>query len=131
MQGTAQNIGSSLGTAIIGSVLIMTLSSGFNAKVTADSQIPENVKQAVAEQANKGIPVLSTDEVENAVQDKGYSAEQTQNIVEIYTSSQLAGLKQAMVLLVFLSILSLFMSRNLPDTKVNKVSDLKLQEQPD
>jgi MFS family permease len=129
MQGTAQNIGSSLGTAIIGSVLIMTLSSGFSAKVTADSQIPDNVKQAVAEQANKGIPVLSTAEVEKAVQGRGYTAEQTQNIVNLYTESQLAGLKQAMVLLIFLSILSLFMSSNLPDTKVQKVSDLKLQEQ--
>jgi MFS family permease len=129
MQGTAQNIGSSLGTAIIGSVLIMTLSSGFSAKVTADSQIPDNVKQAVAEQANKGIPVLSTAEVEKAVQGRGYTAEQTQNIVNLYTESQLAGLKQAMVLLIFLSILSLFMSSNLPDTKVQKVSDLKLQAQ--
>jgi len=96
--------------------------------VSADSQIPDNVKQAVAEQANKGIPVLSTSEVEKAVQDRGYNAEQTQNIVELYTESQLAGLKQAMVRLIFLSILSLFMSRNLPDTKVQKVSDLKLQE---
>ena len=128
MQGTAQNIGSSLGTAIIGSVLIMTLSSGFSAKVSADTQIPDNVKQAVAEQANKGIPILSTSDVQNAVQSKGYSAEETQSIVELYTSSQLAGLKQAMVFLIFLSIFALFMSRNLPDSIVNNASDLKLQE---
>jgi len=66
---------------------------------------------------------------EKAVQGRGYTAEQTQNIVNLYTESQLAGLKQAMVLLIFLSILSLFMSSNLPDTKVQKVSDLKLQAQ--
>jgi MFS family permease len=128
MQGTSQNIGSSLGTAIIGSVLIMTLSSGFNAKVSADAQIPDNVKQAVTAQANKGIPVLSTSEVTSQLESRGYSEEQTQNIVNLYTESQLAGLKQAMVLLIFLSIFSLFMSRNLPDSKVTKVSDLKLQE---
>ena len=131
MQGTAQNIGSSFGTAIIGSVLIMTLSSGFSAKVSADAQIPDNIKQAVAEQANKGIPILSTQQVEDEVKSKGYNEEQTQGIVELYTSSQLAGLKQAMVLLIFLSVMSLFLSRNIPDVKIEKVSDLKLREQSD
>ncbi len=128
MQGTAQNLGSSLGTAIIGSILIMTLSTGFASKISNDPQIPENVKQGVAAQANKGIPVLSTDQVTELVSKQGYSAEQTQQLVGYYTDSQLAGLKQALVFLLLLSLGSLLLSRNLPDKKIEKLSDLKLKE---
>jgi len=128
MQGTAQNLGSSLGTAIIGSILIMTLSTGFASKISNDPQIPEGVKQGVAAQANKGIPVLSTDQVTELVSKQGYSAEQTQQLVGYYTDSQLAGLKQALVFLLLLSLGSLLLSRNLPDKKIEKLSDLKLKE---
>ena len=128
MQGTAQNLGSSLGTAIIGSILIMTLSSGFSAKISADPQIPESIKQAVSAQANKGIPVLSTADVNNLANEEGYSAAQTAQLVSYYTESQLEGLKQAMVFLLMLTVGSLLLSRNLPDSKVQKLSDLKLKD---
>ena len=127
MQGTAQNLGSSLGTAIIGSILIMTLSSGFSAKISADPQIPESIKQAVSAQANKGIPVLSTADVNNLANEEGYSAAETAQLVNYYTESQLEGLKQAMVFLLMLTVGSLLLSRNLPDSKVEKLSDLKLK----
>jgi MFS family permease len=127
MQGTAQNLGSSFGTAIIGSILIMTLSTGFSNKISDDSQVPESVKQAVDVQANKGIPVLSTADVTQLANQEGLTTTQTAQLVSYYTESQLEGLRQAMVFLLFLTIVSLLLSRNLPDSKVEKLSDMKIK----
>ncbi|MSR68704.1 MFS transporter [Candidatus Saccharibacteria bacterium] len=128
IQGTALNLGSSLGTAIIGSILIMTLSTGFSAKISADPQVPESVKQAVSAQANKGIPILSTADVTQIANQEGFSQAQTAQLLSFYTDSQLAGLRQAMVFLLLLTIVSLLLSRNLPDNKPQKQSGLKLKD---
>jgi len=115
IQGTAQNIGSSLGTAVIGSILIITLSSGFSASVNSIDQIPGDIKQAISDQAKKGIPVLSSQEVKSEAMNSGYSENQVEEITTLYTTSQLDGLKKSMVFLIFLSILALFMSRHIPN----------------
>ena len=125
MQGTAQNLGSSLGTAIIGTILIMTLSSGFAQKVTSNPNIPSNVQAAVAEQAKKGIPVLSGAQVDEELAKQGYTESQASVIVNDYTTSQLEGLKQALAFLLLIAIASVFLSKNLPNNKITKITDLQ------
>jgi hypothetical protein len=105
----------------------MTLSTGFSNKISDDSQVPESVKQAVDVQANKGIPVLSTADVTQLANQEGLTTTQTAQLVSYYTESQLEGLRQAMVFLLFLTIVSLLLSRNLPDSKVEKLSDMKIK----
>lgn len=114
LQGTAQNIGSSLGTAVIGSVLIISLSSGFSAEIASDTQIPSNIRQQIEQQASKGIPVLSTQEINDLANKSGYSEQDSADIVDAYSEAQVAGLRKSMVFLVFISILSIFLSRKLP-----------------
>ena len=57
LQGTAQNLGASLGTALIGSVLIAALSTGFVERVEQNPAIAPDVQEQVADVAQKGIPV--------------------------------------------------------------------------
>ena len=53
LQGVFQNLGSSLGTALIGSVLIGALATSF-AGTVATSDLPDDVKQSVAEATEGG-----------------------------------------------------------------------------
>lgn len=120
MQGTAQNIGSSFGTAIIGSVLIITMSSGFSTAVSSDNQIPSDIQQSISAQASKGIPILTKYQVQDEATRNGYTPEETADIVSAYTSAQLDGIRKAMVFLTFIAVLSLILSRNIPSGKVKK-----------
>lgn len=125
MQGTSQNLGQSLGTAIVGSILIMSLTTGFTASITGNSQVPVSVQNEITAKATKGIPVVPINEVKTALSDQNVPAEQANAIIDAYTSSQLNGLKKGLVFLLLLAIASLFMARNLPDTKISTISDLK------
>lgn len=118
LQGTSQNIGSSMGTAIIGTVLIMSLSSGFAASINSNPNVSQQVKDEVTAQSKKGIPVISTSEVTSAAQNAGLSPQKVNEVVQTYTDAQLGGLKESMVFLLFIATLSLFLSRNLPNTKL-------------
>ncbi len=115
LQGTAQNIGSSLGTALIGSILIMTLSSGFAARVNSNSSISPQIQTAISQKATLGIPIVSTSEVAQIAQQQGLSPTEASTVEQDYTSAQLEGLKRAMVFLLLLSIFSLFLSRDIPN----------------
>src|ERR1700740_2128988 len=55
LQGTAQNLGASLGTALIGSVLLLGLLNGFNSRIQQNPAVPANVKTQIADAAEKGI----------------------------------------------------------------------------
>lgn len=118
LQGTAQNLGASLGTAIIGSVLIATLTSGFVSTVSQNPAIPDSVQSAVQAQSTAGIPIVSVSQAEAAAQSAGLSDTEVTAITNDYESSQVAALKQSMFFILVLGLLSMLVSRNIPNKKV-------------
>jgi EmrB/QacA subfamily drug resistance transporter len=114
LQGTAQNLGASLGTALIGSVLIAALSSGLISRVEQNPDIPPPVRTEVAKRAEKGIPVVPVDDVEQAAIDQDVPPEQAKAIADDYGDAQLQGLKRAIGAIAVIALLSLWFTRRLP-----------------
>jgi len=114
LQGTAQNLGASLGTALIGSVLIAALSSGLVTRVEQNPAVPPPVREQVAEVAQRGIPVVPVDDVEQAALDQGIPASQASAIADDYGDAQLDGLKRAIGAIAIIALLSLWFTRRLP-----------------
>ncbi|HEU4974901.1 MAG TPA: MFS transporter [Baekduia sp.] len=114
LQGTAQNLGASLGTAFIGSVLIAALATGFVTRIEANPAIPEPVRQELTAVAQTGIPIAPVDDVERTLRDAGLPASQAQAIASDYGDAQLQGLKRAMGAVTLLAVMSLWFTRRLP-----------------
>lgn len=114
LQGTFQNLGSSFGTALIGSVFIASLTSGFVNSVN-QSSLPQSVQSAVTEQSKSGVEVVSQQQAYDLAISKGLSDSEASELASSYTESQISGLKEAMFAIVAIAILSLFMSRNIPN----------------
>jgi hypothetical protein len=114
LQGTAQNLGASLGTALIGSVLIAALTAGFVTNIEQNPDLPDSVKDRVAQVAQKGIPVAPVDDVERAVLDQGVPASQAEQIADDYGDAEIRGLKRAIGAVAVFALLSLWFTRRLP-----------------
>jgi MFS family permease len=114
LQGTAQNLGASLGTALIGSVMIAALTTGFVSRVEQNPAVPDEVQAQVAEVAEAGVPVVPVDDVENAATDAGLPADQAQAIADDYGDAELQGLKRAIGAVAIFALLSLWFTRRLP-----------------
>jgi MFS family permease len=114
LQGTAQNLGASLGTAIIGAVLISALSTGLVTRVEQNPAVPPPVREQVAEVAQSGIPVVPVEDLEQAVLDRGIPANQAAAIADDYGDAQLDGLKRAIGAVAILALFSLWFTRGLP-----------------
>jgi MFS family permease len=114
LQGTAQNLGASLGTALIGAVLIAALTNGFVSRVEENPAVTAPVREQVAKVAQKGIPVVPVDDVEQAAVDAGIPGDQAKAIAGDYGDAQLQGLKRAIGAVAIFGLLSLWFTRGLP-----------------
>ena len=121
LQGTAQNLGASLGTALIGAVLIAALTSGFTSQVEANPQISDATRERLAQVADKGIPVVPVDDVERAVLDAGVPPGEATAIAGHYGEAQLHGLKRAIGAVAIFAVLSLWFTRGLPGSALGPV----------
>ncbi|HEY1273527.1 MAG TPA: MFS transporter [Thermoleophilaceae bacterium] len=114
LQGTAQNLGASLGTALIGSVLILSLTNGVLDRVEQNPAVPPPVRAAVTELAEKGIPIVPIEDVERAARDEGMPAAQAAALAEGYGDEQLEGLRKAIGAVGVFALLSFWFTRRLP-----------------
>jgi EmrB/QacA subfamily drug resistance transporter len=115
LQGTAQNLGASLGTALIGAVLIGALTSGFVSRVEQNPAVAEPVKERVQQVEQAGIPVVPVEDVEQAALDEGVEPAQAEAIADDYGDAQLQGLKRAIGAVAIFALLGLWFTRRLPD----------------
>jgi hypothetical protein len=95
LQNTAQQLGSSLGTALLGAVVITGLIAAFSANVEADSRVAADVNQQVQTRLSSGASFVSADEVRAAASDAGLDPNTVGALVESYEDAQLEALKLA------------------------------------
>lgn len=118
LQGSFQNLGSSLGTALIGSVLIASLTTGFVTNISS-SNLPTDVKNAISSKASTGVPIVPVDSINQIAIENGVSAADAQTITNDYTNAQLQGMRESIVFLIALAAFSIVLSRGIPDTVLN------------
>jgi len=113
LQGTFQNLGSSFGTALIGSLFITYLTSGFVASINQTNLSPQ-IKNYVNVNSKAGVEVVSANQLNSYALSKGLTQSEATQVTDSYTTAQLKGIKQALFYLVVIAILSLAFSRNIP-----------------
>jgi len=117
LQGTAQNLGASLGTALIGAILIIGLTAGFASRIEQDESLPADLRVTLAAQArDSGLDVVPVSEVAAAATTAGLPPDQVAAISDSYGSAQLDGLRLSLGGVVLFSLLGLVFTRNLPAT---------------
>lgn len=114
MQGVFQNLGSSIGTAVIGSVLVGVLTTSFVANTMA-TNLPEPVKKYVETNSVEGVSIVSLVDLKSYAESRGLPADEVEEIVDTYAESQIQALRGALFVLFVISIMSLMFSRNIPD----------------
>jgi len=119
VQGVFQNLGSSLGTALIGSVLIFALTSSFTGAVNA-STLPDTVKTEVAKLGQTGVSIIPAASVETLAEQQGLSSADAEQLTQVYAESQVSSLKIALFALLIFSVFSMAFSRKIPGEVVGR-----------
>ena len=114
LQYTGQQLGSSVGVALLGAVVLSGLTSSFVSNISADERISSAVSEQVGVAAGSGVDFVSADQIQAAAQEAGLDEPTTEALVEDYESAQLQALKTGLLAAAFLALLSLAFTRDLP-----------------
>src|SRR3954447_5849137 len=114
LQSTAQQLGSSLGTALLGAIVITGLIAAFTANVAGDAQISSDVQGQLETKLSAGGSFVSSDEVRAGATAAGVDPATTDALVEHYEDAQLNALKTAFLFAAFLTLASFWPTRRLP-----------------
>jgi MFS family permease len=123
LQYTGQQLGSSLGVALIGAIVLSGLTSVFLSNVADDERISDEVEAQVAVAAGEGINFVDADELAAALEEAGIDAPTSAAIVEDYEDAQLRSLKAGLLAAAFLAFGSLAFTRDLPHTSPSTGSE--------
>jgi MFS family permease len=114
LQGTALNLGASLGTAIAGAVLIAGLTTGFAERISTDPNVPPQLRETLVSSTAEGIPIVPVDDVRKYGEEKNLPPDQVDAVADAYGDAQLEALRQALGAIAFVALLSLWFTRRLP-----------------
>ncbi len=126
MQNTAMQLGSSLGTALLGAIVITGLLSAFTAKVAGDPSISKDVSKELETRLSAGGSFVPAAEVRAGAEAAGLDQATVDSLVGHYEDAQLNALKLAFLFAGFLTVASFWMTRRLPTRRFEE-----LQSAPD
>jgi predicted MFS family arabinose efflux permease len=123
LQYTGQQLGSSLGVALIGAIVLSGLTSAFVNTVQADERVSASVAAEVERRASTGVDFITLDDAREVVAAAGVDDATSEAVVEDYGSAQIAALKSGFLAAALFALLSLPFTRSLPHARVPSRTD--------
>jgi hypothetical protein len=114
LQFTGQQLGSSIGVALIGAIVLTGLTSAFVTQVQGDDRISDEVAGQVSVAVGFGIDFVSSDLIETATLDAGLDPETSAAVVDAYERAQLQALEAGALAAAVLALASLAFTGDLP-----------------
>jgi MFS family permease len=117
LQYTAQQLGSSIGVALIGSIVLTSLTSAYLGQIAADERISERTARAVEVRVATGSSFVPADQAEAAARAAGLPDGEVSALVEDYEQAQLQALRTGLLAVVAIAGAAFLVTGNLPATR--------------
>jgi MFS family permease len=114
LQNTATFLGSAIGTALAGAVLISGLTSSFFSGIEDNPDIPDEVSSQASVELSGGVPFVSDDQLDSALSDAGVEGEAATAVIEENEQARIDALDTSLVVLAGFALLAMFLTRAIP-----------------
>jgi hypothetical protein len=103
-------------------VLLLGLLNGFNSRIEENPALPSDVKTQIAAATEEGIPIVTTEQANEALRDAGLTPAEADAVTADYSDAQLDALKTSMLAVALLAVISFWFTRRLPARSVARGS---------
>jgi EmrB/QacA subfamily drug resistance transporter len=118
LQNTMTNFGASLGTALVGSVLIASLTGAMMTTILSNPDIPQDVQTQAQTTLSSGVPFISDTQLQTALDQAGVPDDVANTVMADYSTARLEALQVAMGLVALFALIALFFTRLIPTMPV-------------
>ncbi len=116
LQGTAQNLGMALGTAVIGTVILSVSFSSMGSRVSESPTIPQDAKVQITSALESGLNEANRQEIDDAI---AASAPEVQNEIDTaYHAAVLDGFQGAIIIGGIVALFGALLAFRLPKQKL-------------
>ncbi len=122
LQYTSMQLGSAVGVALIGAIVLSGLVSNFLTQVEDDPRLPAAVVEQTTITVSEDVSFLPSDQVRARATDAGLDVEVVDALVEDYEAAQLFALKSGLLACVLLALLAFPATRQLPAERPSRAA---------
>jgi energy-coupling factor transporter transmembrane protein EcfT len=114
LQNTGSQLGSSIGTALAGAVLISALSASFFSGIENNPNVPKSVVSQGHTQLASGVPFVSDADLKKALDEANVPEATANEIVKANETARIRGLRTSSAVLALLALVALPFTRGIP-----------------
>jgi MFS family permease len=114
LQYTAQNLGASLGTALVGAVVLGTLATQLLIGIEESPEVGDAVEQAASVRLQAGAEFVSDAQLEAALAQTPVSPEEQAAIIAANADARIMALQFGMIAVAFVALLGLYYTSRIP-----------------
>ena len=114
LQNTVTNLGASIGTALSGAVLIAALTTSLIAGIQNNPAVPADVKSKAQTELASGVPFLSDEDLQTALDKAGVPKPAADAIVDENATARLDALRSSLSVVAVIALMALYFGGGIP-----------------
>lgn len=118
LSSTFEQLGNSIGVALVGTIMLVVLSVGIQDSIAESSAIPEEFQQPLIAAAEEGVQLMSGQQFESALAEAGMDEAAIEALTQLYNDSRTSAFKAGVGLLMYASMLGLVFTLGLQMRKL-------------
>lgn len=130
LNGTFEQLGNSIGVALVGTIMLVTLSTGLQQSIQASAVIADSDKPAVLAAAEESTALVSDAQVADALTAAGVDAAVQQEIGALYATQRTQAFRAGMLFLVFVALGGLIMTTGLTNRRLVEAPEVTVDQRP-
>lgn len=111
---TLETLGSSVGTAVVGTVLIVAITSGTTALIQDSKVFTPEMKAEITAQMPTSVEIVSSDDIANKISEEGIYKDEA---IKIYDTARQNAFSITILFMMFMSFISFLLAKRLPAKK--------------
>ncbi|HEY2173537.1 MAG TPA: MFS transporter [Mycobacteriales bacterium] len=120
LQNTVTNFGASLGTALVGAVLISSLTTGLASGIEASGSIPPDLKAKASTELAGGVPFVSDTDLKAALAKADVPAPVADEVVKANSTARVAALRSSLWVVALFGTGALFLTGLVPTVPIGR-----------
>lgn len=118
LNGTFEQLGNSIGVALVGTILLSTLLIGLQTSIGESTEIPQEYKPELLAAVEDSVQLVSDTQLASSLEAADADAELQSEILDIYARNRAQAFRIGILFLLFLAIVGLLSTVGLSDRKL-------------
>lgn len=118
VNGTFEQLGNALGVALVGTIMLVSLSADLERGISTSDVIPPEDEVALIASVESGVELISNSQLQEGLKAAGVDETVEQEVINIYDLSRTQAFKAGIALLLFLTLVGLILTAGLSNRKL-------------